>query len=109
MFIISAIQRKTAPIPACAAATLLYANCIIKPPSRSVNRLRHHGLLRQFTATASPIVRNKSSLGAAVGHGGAMVSRVAGAPAAPGFRGNVIGLTLKVRRCHVGERRIAPV
>jgi len=56
MFIISAIQRKTAPIPSCAAATLLYANCIIKPASRSVNRLQHRDLLRQFIATAAPDV-----------------------------------------------------
>ena len=39
---------KKAPIPACAAATLLYANRIIKPGSRPVNRLAS-GLLRQLT------------------------------------------------------------
>ena len=42
---------KIAPMPARAAATLLYATGIIKPRPRSVNSMRCRHLLRQLTAT----------------------------------------------------------
>ena len=67
IFIITRSPAKKAPIPACAAATLLYAIRIIKPRPQAVNRLRTRRLIatidRDETAGCGGI--NRGTRGAA--------------------------------------------